>query len=246
MRFIKIFEEYDDFIHLLHLRLPKSGSYSIDYLNSVIKSYLQKVYSPFNWNYYENKDIEIPGVGILNSRYISLFINNQTIFRDIIKSNHLNSSVEFIDYVISNLDSIYHYNCEYFKNKALPIVISTVRRGNLGEIKTIEKFKEMTKSKGYDVEFEYPTTVEDISGIDSKLILNGRTYTLQIKPMTSKIIKDDEITIKSPGCLNIKKFGVVIDYLCFWSDNGEFVFLRNRGIKSIGDQFISPLKNLVL
>lgn len=243
MKFVKIFEEYDKFVYLDDLKVP---SKSIDYLNSQIKKYLVKIYTPFNWDYYDNKDIEIPEFGVLNSRYISLFINNYTIFRNIIGEHKFSSYERFINYVVLNLGSIYHYRCDYFKSSALPIVIHTVRKGNIGELKTIQKFEEMTMNKGFQVVFEVPTTDEDIRGIDSKVILNNRTYTIQIKPMTDKIIKDGKIIIKSPGCLNINKNKLVVDYLCFYSaEYLDFVFLRNRDIAAANGHFISSTENIV-
>ena len=162
------------------------------------------------------------------------------------KAYRLKTEENFVNFVKNNLELIYNYNSKFFIYNSLPIVIRTKRKGNLGEQLVLQKFKDLTLRRGFDVELVVPTLDEDIKGVDSKFVLSGKTYTIQVKPMSRFEILGDKISIESPGCLTLNKYGVMPDYLFFYSDKQEVLFFKNRGIVSDGNSFQSPVTNLIL
>ena len=246
IRRYKMFEATGKVSNKVDLETLEVEKSKISSINGDISSYLTQVYGPFGWFYAAKKEIQIPGFGILDSDYIDLFINNYTIFKNVAKTYRLRTEENFINFVKNNLELIYNYKSKFFIYNSLPIVIRTKRKGNLGEQLVLQKFKELTTTKGFDVELLVPTLDEDVKGIDSKFVLSGKTYTIQVKPMSSFQIVSDKILIVSPGCLTLNKYGVMPDYLFFYSDKQEVLFLKNIGIISKGNSFESPVKNLIL
>jgi hypothetical protein len=238
----KMFESTNQ-VDLEFLKVEKS---KISEINGEISKYLNQIYGPFGWSYAAKKEIQIPRFGIIDSDHIDLFINNYTIFKSVAKTYRLKTEENFIDFVKNNLEVIYNYNSKFFIYNSLPIVIRTKRKGNRGEQLVLQKFKDLTLSKGFDVELIIPTLDEDIKGVDSKFLLSGKTYTIQVKPMSRFKILGDKISIESPGCLTLNKYGIMPDYLFFYSDKQEVLFLKNLGIVSTDNSFESPVKNLIL
>lgn len=238
----KMFESTEQ-VDLETLKVEKS---KISTINGEIRRYLNQIYRPFGWSYGAKKEIPIPGFGVLDSDHIDLLINNYTIFKNVIRTNRLQTEDDFVNFVKNNLELIYNYNSKFFIYESLPIVIRTNRKGNRGEQLVLQRFKDLTLERGFDVELVVPTLEEDVKGVDAKFILSGKTYTIQVKPLTNFDFSDDKISIESPGCLTLNKYGVMPDYLFFYSDNQEVLFLKNRGILSNGSTFVSPVKNLIL
>ena len=238
----KMFESTNQ-VDLETLKVEKS---KISEINGEIRRYLSQIYEPFGWSYAAKKEIQIPGFGIIDSDHIDLFINNYTIFKSVAKAYRLKNEENFVNFVKNNLELIYNYNSKFFIYNSLPIVIRTKRKGNRGEQLVLQKFKDLTLRRGFDVELVVPTLDEDIKGVDAKFVLSGKTYTIQVKPMSRFEILGDKISIESPGCLTLNKYGVMPDYLFFYSDKQEVLFLKNRGIVSDGNSFQSPVRNLIL
>ena len=240
---INKYKMFESTVDLETVQVEKS---EISTINGIIRNYLTQVYGQFGWYYGAKSEIQIPDFGIVDSDYIDLFINNYTIFKNVAKTYRLKIEKDFLNFVKNNLELIYNYKSKFFIYNSLPIVIRTKRKGNHGEQLVLQKFKELTITRGFEVELVTPTLDEDIKGVDAKFILSGKTYTIQVKPMSKFEILPDKILIESPGCLTLNKYGVMPDYLFFYSDNQDVLFLKNRGILSIGNSFESPVKNLIL
>lgn len=246
MRYIKRFRLVESseiqFVELNSIRVPK---YKISSLNRLIGDYLNSVYGQFGWFYAAQKEIVIPGFGVVYSDYIDLLINNYTIFKKIIYTNNITNADDFIQLVTNNLDKFYHYTSKFFVENSLPIVINTKRKGNYGEKLALDSFQKLIFSRGFNIQIMKPTIQEDVNGVDAKFELDGKIYTIQVKPMSKFEIVDDLIIIDSPGALTLNKYGVMPDYLFFYSQNRDLLFLKNIGIYSRGSLFESPLKNLI-
>ena len=240
---INKYKMFESTVDLETVQVEKS---KISSINRDISSFLAEVYGPFGWYYGAKKEIQITGFGVIESDYIDLLINNYTIFKNVVRAYRLRTEEDFVNFVKNNLELIYNYKSKFFIYNSLPIVIRTKRKGNHGEQLVLQKFKELTLTRGFEVELVTPTLDEDIKGVDAKFILSGKTYTIQVKPMSKFEILPDKILIESPGCLTLNKYGMMPDYLFFYSDNQDVLFLKNRGILSMGNSFESPVKNLIL
>jgi hypothetical protein len=240
---INKYKMFESTVDLETVQVEKS---KISSINRDISSFLAEVYGPFGWYYGAKKEIQIPGFGVIESDYIDLLINNYTIFKNVVRTYRLRTEEDFVNFVKNNLELIYNYKSKFFIYNSLPIVIRTKRKGNHGEQLVLQKFKELTLTRGFEVELVTPTLDEDIKGVDAKFILSGKTYTIQVKPMSKFETTGDKIIIESPGCLTLNKYGVMPDYLFFYSDKQEVLFLKNLGILSKSNYFETPSKNLIL
>ena len=138
MKWIKLNESS---LKLGNVMTKKYGEFnSIDWLNGKIKKYIESIYEPFGFRYGVNQDLNIEGQ-IISSEYISKMVNNYTIFKAIIKDNFLRTEEAFYHYMTNNLEAIYNWKGKYFKRVTLPILISTSRRGNVGETQSLNFFK---------------------------------------------------------------------------------------------------------
>lgn len=234
-KFTNIINEGNQEVVIQGMKTNKYGNTdSIAYLNTIIKSYIEKVYGPFGFVYPSrqhpnNYDITVDGE-LINTEYISKMVNNYTVFKRIIIDNSIKTSVEFYEYMIANLEDIYHYGGEFFKANTLPILINTTRKGNAGETSSKKKFTEYAVSKGLDIKVENPTIVEDIKGIDAKFYFKSRFYHIQIKPFNGYIKIGNKHYFKSEGSLSTGN----IDYMILYSDKGDFVLLKNTPADPIG------------
>lgn len=221
--------------------IKKYGEGSISIINKVIFNYIKKVYGTFGFRYSENIDMNIHGL-MINSEYISKMVNNYTIFKSIIRNYKINDSSSLYNCITSNIDDIYGYKGDFFKKETLPILINTIRKGNLNEKEARIIFSEYSKSKNLPIIILDPTIEEDISGIDAKFLYNGKMLTIQIKPMTGFEYIDDKISIKSQGSLSLNT-----NYLIVFN-SGKYIILKNPNsnrIEVMGDRFITSKNNIL-
>jgi hypothetical protein len=237
MKIIKSYKLFENDTLIGTISLSESEMYN---LNQSIKDYLYKVYRPFGWKYGDDVEFTIPDHGVMRSKYINLLVNGKNIMRKIIEKNNLNTKEQFINFVKSNLENLYHYKSQFFNEVALPTVISNVRAGDICEKKVKQAFYNMARAKKMSISYEDPTPQEDISGIDTKVKIGGKTYTMQIKKMIGSNEEGDKVYIESKSCLNVNPR---VNYLCFWAQTGHFLFLKNKNITTSGIFFISPVSN---
>jgi hypothetical protein len=246
--FINESNQYVDlYIDGYGFRTSKYGaSNSIKSLNDEIYKYINKVYSPFGFEYGKNDDVKINDTLIINGEYISKMVNNYTIFKKFIKINKIKDESTFYRLILNSFDDIYHYNGDFFMNESLPILINTTRKGRIFEKESLDRFVEYASGKGIDITIINPTVEEDIKGIDAKFISNAaREYTIQVKPFTSVQLKGDFFYAKSSGSLSLG-----VDYLILYSDDGsEYILLRNSPSNPInisGGFFVYKKENILL
>ena len=241
-KFTKKINESSQEVVIHGMKTNKYGANdSIQYLNQIIMKFITKTYGPFGFKYPnrqnpENYNITV-GDQIINTEYISKMVNNYTVFKRIIMDNNIQNSVEFYEYMIANLEDIYHYRGKFFRENTLPILINTTRKGNIGEINSKKKFSEYAQGKGLDIDVENPTIIEDIAGIDAKFYYKTRYYTIQIKPFDGYTEISNKHYFKSKGSLSVGG----IDYMLLYSDEGEFILLKNTPAAPIGiagDKFV--------
>jgi len=194
---------------------------SISGLNNEIKKYIESVYGPYGFSYGINEDINVNGL-ILKSEYINKMVNNYTIFKRFIIDNQITDEETFYSLIISNFDDIYHYNGDFFKRNSLPILINTTRKGNINEKRSIDKFEQIVRDKGFNITVKAPTIEEDIRGIDGKFSYIDKDYTLQIKPFSSFVVEGDVFKAKSDGSLSLG-----VDYLILYRED-DYIILKNQ------------------
>lgn len=220
---------------------------SIAYLNGVIKRFIEKIYGPYGFVYpsdrsnIQNYDIKV-GDQIINTEYIGKMVNNYTVFKAVIRINNLRDEDSFYNFMMNNLNEIYHFSGRFFKEQTLPILINTTRRGNVIEQKSKEAFDEYAQSRGINIVTSNPTIEEDVRGIDFKFQHNGKTFTVQVKPFTKYKVDDDNVWVKSNGSLSVDTHYLIL------SDMKNFIILKNPKndpIQIKGDVFQTTRKNLL-
>jgi hypothetical protein len=221
----------------------KYGPISIATLNNKIIKYINSIYAPYGFKYQNgNIDIDINGL-LINTEYINKMVNNYTIFKTFIRENKIKDESTFYSLLESKFNDVYHYDGDFFKRQTLPILINTTRKGNINEISCKKKFIEFAKSKNLNITISDPTISEDLSGVDAKFTLDGKTFTIQIKPFTEYKTIDNNFYVKSSGSLSIGS----VNYLMLYSDK-EYIIIKNLSnnpIRIKGDFFITPLSNVI-
>lgn len=223
------------------VRTQKYGQYnSINWLNNKILEFIKDTYTKFGFTYgQDNKDIEVEGK-IINTEYISKFVNNYTVFKAIVKMNNIVDEDFFYNFMINNLYDIYHYNGKYFNNVTLPIVIATTRRGNIGERISLDFFKEEIKRlRNLNVLIKHPSLDEDIRGIDGKFNVGTNEFTIQVKPFRTEYDEGDDLKFFSQGSLSLST-----DYLILYKDK-TIIIVRSRDIRIVGNYFIFAKDKIV-
>lgn len=231
MKWIKLNESS---LKLGNIMTKKYGEFnSIDWLNGKIKKYIEEVYTPYGFKYGVNSDLNIDGQ-IINSEYISKMVNNYTIFKTIIRENFIRTEGAFYHFITNNMKQIYHWEGKYFKRITLPILISTSRRGNIGEKDSLKFFKEsLQDKKGISINFIQPTVEEDISGIDGKFIWEGKEITIQVKPYDTATIGTStrKVRVHSQGSLSLNT-----DYLIVYKEQ-SFIIVKGKDVTIEGNFF---------
>lgn len=231
MKWIKLNE---GILKLGPIKTQKYGRFnSVDWLNGKIKAYITETYQPYGFRYGVNADLDVDGYTI-NSEYISKMVNNYTIFKAIIKDNFIRTEEAFYHYMTNNLEAIYNWKGKYFKRVTLPILISTSRRGNIGEKQSLDFFKKsLQEKKGISINFIQPTVEEDISGIDGKFIWEGKEVTIQVKPYDTATISAStrKVKIHSQGSLSLNT-----DYLIVYKGQ-SFIIIKGKDVKIEGNYF---------
>jgi hypothetical protein len=208
--------------------------YLISSLNQKILKHIESVYGQSGFVYgQDNKDIGVNDK-ILNTEYISKMVNNYTIFKTFIRENRITNERDFYQKIESSFADIYSPDGDFFKRQTLPILINTTRKGNRLEQKAKEAFVRFAKTKGLTIELVNPTISEDIKGIDSKFIHNGKTYTIQVKPLSNVTDIDNNIEVVSDGSLSLST-----DYLIVVG-GVKIVIARSKNVSIIGNRFVIP------
>jgi hypothetical protein len=216
---------------------------SISYINNKIKKYIDNIYGPYGYKYDKNINIDININGlILNTEYISKMVNNYTVFKTFIKENKVKNQNEFYNLLESRFDDVYHFNGDFFKRQTLPILINTTRKGNINEIKSLDKFKDILNDRNINIEIINPSIIEDIKGIDAKFVYNGKMYTIQVKPFSNLAIDNSDYKAKSDGSLSLG-----VDYLILYKEDNYIILKnpKNNPIKIDSNYFVYNQNNII-
>ena len=218
----------------------KYGIKSINTLNTKIKAYLDNTYSKYGYSYgFENKDIDIDGF-VINTEYLNKMVNNYTVFKKLIDMNNITNEDDFYRFMESNLYEIYNTKGKYFNIVTLPIVISTTRKGNIGEQKSLDFFKQVIlDKKNVNITMEKPTLQEDIKGIDGKFNWGGKVVTIQVKPYDSYVIDNGIMKVYSQGSLSLNT-----DYLILYKDD-SFIIVKGKDVTITGNHFNFNSNNII-
>ena len=142
--------------------------------------------------------------------------------------------------MLLNLKEIYNIFGKYFSTVTLPILISTTRKGNIGEKLSFEFFIQELSKKGIIITIDKPTIEEDVNGIDGKFNWKGKTITIQVKPYDKEVILEDgKVEVSSPGSLSLST-----DYLILYK-NGKYIIVRGENVKIEENNFVFQKDKIV-
>jgi hypothetical protein len=161
-------------------------------------------------------------------------VNNYTVFKAIIRENFIRTEEAFYHFMTNSMSDVYHWKGKYFKRITLPVLISTSRRGNVGEQNSLRFFKQsLQEKKGISVNFIPPTVEEDISGIDGKFIWLGKEVTIQVKPYDRAVISEStrKVKVHSQGSLSLNT-----DYLIVYKGQ-SFIIVKGKDVVIEGNFF---------
>jgi len=247
----KLFEAYNGNSIVRLSRYPNSieiKQSELSALNSIIKKYLDSIYTQYGYSYGNNKNIYIFG-DIIDTEYISKMVNNRLIFSKLIERNNITTKDEFVNYVKNNLFNLYNIRGKDFSTNMM-LLGGTIKKGKRGEEYSLEYFTDfLYKTKGRVINIQKPTNVrEDIEGIDGKFMWNDKLITLQVKPFISYNVTNGYIEIISEGSLSFSTI-----YLVLYKENrnkaNEFIILSNGincdQIESSNGVYKTEIKNIV-
>jgi len=238
-RFTEINEDYSS--DLVRIGSMKTTRSNLNYINSIISKYRDYIYKPFGYtSSVYDEDLDVNGV-IINSQYISKMVNNYNIFISVSRISGITNFIDLMKFIEDNLYDIYHFNGKYFE-RTIDILITNTRKGNVGEKNARDYFTSYVKQNNkIDIVVTDPTVLEDRSGIDGKFTLNGKDYTIQVKPYSSYKIEDDLIYVVSKGAMKVNT-----NYLITYKGN-NFLIFRNKGgnIRTNGNMFIMDKDTMV-
>ena len=186
---------------------------------------------------------------ILNPEYLSKAINNRTLLKKLVYDErgeiltNIKSKYDLFAYVENNLRNLFHPDGIHF-NAVYNLLSASSLKGSKIEDESFKAFIRVAAAKGIDVIIEPPTIEEDKSGIDGKFSVDGKVYTIQIKPLSK--IEDYRLdnTMFIVFCDGVLK-DLITDYLIVTKSNESRIF-RSKGIIAKGSYFLIPKSNEVL
>jgi len=186
-------------------------------ISDIIKEYYSHI-DPFK----SNRIVDEKGV-ILNTEYLSKWVNNRTFRMAIIRDFGLSNDYrELLDFLEENKFDIFNIKGKYF-DKYYRIMEITTLKGKDTEDRSLKVFGDYTieLGKGTQIEFAKPTTEEDKKGIDAFAIINKkRKVTIQVKPLARiKSRTSDYIELVSAG--DVRK--IKTDILIVANDKSYFI-----------------------
>jgi hypothetical protein len=147
------------------------------------------------------------------------------------------------------LSNIFKTNDDFLKN-LLDIQWKSIKSGTKTESDTINNVKDYFNEKGINVEFEtYPPghILDRGSGIDFTIILGGKRFTVQVKPLKSKEISDNKTIIKTYKMSNwYKSKKEELDFIVY--NNGpNFLVFKNSNYEVSEDgktvtHYVKPIE----
>ena len=191
-------------------------TYCVSQANDIIIRYINDTYGKFGVKYREENIIFSLGEKIINSKYISLFVNNKTIFTNTIRRENIKDSVSFVNYIKEHLKDMYHYDGVYFSQN-YNTTKNTSNKGNRGESICLPYFSKMLNERCNEILTIFsPKVGEDIDGSDGYFFYKNIRINIQVKPFSKFSIIDDTIVVTSDGALKLDA-----NYLILYKENLE-------------------------
>jgi hypothetical protein len=191
---------------------------------------------PFNCEKSEGRDFSV--FNKMNTNIVAM--------KYLVEQFKINTFEDLLKLIEDRKEEFFTENTKYF-NEIRRLLKMTESYGDRNEYLSIDYIKSVIKSKlGIDVN---PTKLplgsydDMINGIDIKFIVNGKTYTCQVKPLVKMIESGDEYIITSAG--TTKNYST--SYLSFSNHlTGESILFQNKEVKINGSTIIIPKKYRVL
>lgn len=203
-----LFSWVDDNKKIVNVPVPVS---EYNKIKNKIEIYLKRVYSTYGYVKFVDNKIKING-HIYETEYISKFINNKKICENIMKMNEIRDNESFIRFMTLNLFEQFNFSGKMFYSN-YNTVECTSAKGTRGEIYAKSQFEMWINdlSKNEIIKVNGPKTIkEDVDGLDGSFIFNDKKFTIQIKPFSSIKYVDDDIIIKSGGCMKFDTHYLVL------------------------------------
>jgi hypothetical protein len=240
-KYLEFLKESSQWVKLENVFIKKYGTFpSISLLNDKIDQYIKDVYEPIGYIKNINSVFVLGGIEV----DVRLMINNYTIFKRFIIENKISSASDFFNKLVENFSDVYHYDGDFFNKHTKYILNRTKSKGKKAEDLVFNKFKEITKSKGLDIDIIQPSTEEDIEGVDGYFVYKGKKYTIQVKPGIGGLIqyKDSFYKMRSQGSLSLNT-----NFL-FLYEGDKYIFIKNKKDSPIiikSEYFIFNKDNIV-
>lgn len=236
--------EYADYNSL---SLPKGIVLTNDDRMKICNIIDKSIHAYYDFDKNINKEIIVDGIK-LNTEYLSKAVNNRTLLKKIVydASHEIESGVrtkeELFLFIRNNLFNLFNVKGKWFKY-VYKLLSSTSKKGDELEDIAFQKFEELSKLKGIDIEIKGPTIDEDKHGIDGIFFYNSRRCTIQVKPLFKMEDYKKDPTKYIVFCDGVLK-GLTTDYLIVIKDNDVKIF-RSKGIQVNPSFFIIPKENLI-
>lgn len=172
--------------------------------------------------YVVGQDFDEPGseISIINKA-----IGNITVFKAIVRDNNIKSFDDMIQFVIDNRNELFKKGGTYFDN-ILQILKISERKGIENELKAIQYIESNLKSKNIDYTIKQSpicSQLDVIYGVDLILTIKNKDYYIQVKPLESWSLVNENYVVKGRG--KIKKYKIV-HYYIFVGAN-EYLLFKN-------------------
>lgn len=239
-----------------------------NYVKNIYHHGIDKILSHvFPENFYErNKygpnqmkgiyDLERPGRSVLNKintnyEVFCVLINDINIVltklgREVVSfdGKSVREQIDECKKLISIIDEfkfrIFSLSSSTFENIMMTLG-STNLIGDKTEDYVVKKLKTIYGDDNVTKVGELGNTEDALQGVDCKVIVDGETKTVQIKPYKTFNLVDSEYTMNDTG--QIKPYKT--SWMIFAKSNGEILIFKNEGIKIKNGKYVIPEINLI-
>ena len=222
-------------------------------INRIMDAGLREIY---NVRKFYQGNVTLEGIDI-KYEIISKAVNNRFLLKKIVSDDrkeivtNINTKEALFDFVKENISELLHPKGKYFK-AVYTLLENTSFKGDRAEIIAFKHIEEMGKKKALQIQVLKPRKVEDdvYGGVDGFFIYNDREFTIQVKPLSSKINPSIQDYRKDSNYLLTFVDGFIkeiyTDYLVLVDNRTNECFLyQARGIQVGSNYYIIPKKNFV-
>jgi hypothetical protein len=202
----------------LKLKTKQDTIYS-DEENSLINQIIREIVVSYWGNLYEGISIEKNGIVAL-TEYLRKWSNNRNFRTKLSEDFNLpDDANKFINCIIENKEDIFSPTGKYFKIY-YDVLRGSSESGEINELIAEENFKIWQESLGNQIYFKKPSQKQDTyESIDLFAFINGKRFTIQVKPVKSVESRGDYYELFSGG--DTRK--VKTDFLVLASSKNCFI-----------------------